>query len=183
MASKSDNKSTAAFDAFRAAHALKAMPPERVANADQCRQMTEADGLRLWQDGSVDGGESQPKSAPPALTAENDADKMLWVVRNVDVPYAAETCPFGRQLKSRAIKHSNLTGGEPAFCGGELLILNEHTIVISGRSGRYGPGSVEELAAVAKAFRASGYHVWCMGYDSEVGYPLPFVGSIPSWVV
>jgi hypothetical protein len=44
-------KTKAAFDTFREAYEIKEIPPERIANEDQIKQMTEADGLRVWQDG------------------------------------------------------------------------------------------------------------------------------------
>jgi hypothetical protein len=107
---------------------------------------------------------------------------MLWVVRDEDVPYASESCQYGRGLESQVIKHSNLTGGRPAFSAGELILLDEKTVVITGCSGRYGPRSPGELEAVAKAFKLSGYISWCMGFDEEAGFPLPFVGSAPIMV-
>jgi hypothetical protein len=177
-----DAKTKAAFDGFRANYLARAMPPNLVTNQDQLRQMTEADGLQLWQDGPVGPEEKVEPSDPPILTMEDDARKMLWAVRETDVPYAAETDPFGRGLESRVIKHSNLTGGKPAHCAGEIVIMDEKTIVVNGSSGRYGPKSLEELEAVAKAFRGSGYNVWCMGYDTEQARALPFVGSAPKWI-
>ena len=96
--------------------------------------------------------------------------------------HAEEMCGFGKSLQSGVIKHTNLTGGAPAYSGGEMVMLDEKTMVINGQSGRYGPRSERELDAAAKAFRQSGYHVWCMGYDNEAGYPLPF-GVMPRWVV
>ncbi len=105
---------------------------------------------------------------------------MLWVVREADVAYAPETCAFGNGLKSKVIKHSNLTGGGSAYSGGEILMLNENTIALNGCSGRYGPRSEDELLSVANAFKNSGYTVWCTGFDVEAGFPLPFVGSTPN---
>jgi hypothetical protein len=178
----SNSKTTTAFNAFRLAFApAKELRADRVQNADQIKQMGEADGLKLWQDGPVEDGVADPGVPTPDLTSESDAEKMLWVVRASDVPYAQEASEFGRKLESRVIKHSNLTGGGPAFCGGELLVLDHQTIVVNGRSGRYGPRSDDELTAVVAAFRKSGYFVWHMGYDVDADQPLPFVGSQPIW--
>ena len=80
------------------------------------------------------------------------------------------------------IKHTNLTGGAPAFASGELLFLSEYAVIINGRSRRYGPRSESEMISVAKAFKNSGYQVWSMGYDAEAGVPYPFNGVAPEWV-
>ncbi|NEV77829.1 hypothetical protein DYI24_12340 [Rhodopseudomonas sp. BR0C11] len=172
-------KTKAAFDIFRKCHPLKELDPAKVDNEDQTRPMTASDGLRLWQDGPVNG-KSKATGSPPMI--EPDQDTMLWVVGRTDVVYAPERSEFSAGLKSLVIKHSNLTGGKPAFCGGELLQIDERTVVVNGRSGRYGPKTAGELDNIAGCFRASGYDVWNMGYDEEAGYPRPFVGSEPRWV-
>ena len=109
---------------------------------------------------------------------------MLWVVRTDDVVYGPEHGPFGKSLESKMIKHTNLTGGVPAFSGGELLVLDEaSSIIVNGYSGRYGPRTEAELNDVVTAFARSGYAVWAMGYDADAGAPLPFVpGVSPTWV-
>ena len=89
---------------------------------------------------------------------------------------------FGMSLESGVIKHTNLTGGAPAFSGGELLFLDPQTVVVNGCSGRYGPRSAQELDLVVQAFANSGYGVWSMGFDDEVNRPSPFVGVLPVWV-
>jgi len=109
---------------------------------------------------------------------------MLWVVRTADVVWAEEHGQFGKTLESGVIKHTNLTGGAPAFSGGELLVLDDDsTIIVNGSSGRYGPKSAAELGDVVTAFARSGYAVWAMGYDFDAGIPLPFyAGASPKWV-
>lgn len=109
-------------------------------------------------------------------------DKHLWAVRLNDVVHALEMCEYGRSLQTGVIKHTNLTGGGAAFSAGEMLFFDDQTIVVSGRSGRYGPRSAEEMLAVSEAFRKSGYEVWSMGYDAEAGVPLPLVGVRPKWI-
>ena len=95
-----------------------------------------------------------------------------------DVLYAPERCQFGSQLFDGVIKHSNLTAGQAAFCGGELVFLSSDEVVVNGRSGRYGPQSDAELKAAAEAFKASGYEVWTMGWDDDVDLPAPFLGKL-----
>jgi hypothetical protein len=170
-----------AFDAFRTTIGETRLPPrERVANEDQVKQMSAADGLRLW----VDGATSRAATPPPAplLQPRHVEAAHLWVVRHDDVAHAEERCAFGSALESGVIKHTNLTGGKPAYCGGELIFLDAVTIVVNGCSGRYGPRSKAELRDVARAFADSGYAVWSMGFDDETNRPAHFLGIYPDWV-
>lgn len=167
-----------AFDTARLAIGAPRLPPEeRILNADQLKLMTVADGLLHWVD-----GEAQPRApstCAPILDQQSCAGRHLWVVRNADVVHAEERCKFGKALESQVIKHTNLTGGEAAFAGGELIQLDATTIVVNGCSGRYGPRTDAELQLCARAFAESGYGVWCMGWDEDTDYPAPFLGSIP----
>lgn len=146
--------------------------------------MSPVEGLNFWDDGPYTStGVSRAVSAAPDLPAEEVVAKQhLWVVRTQDVVHAPERSDFGSRLKSGVIKHTNLTGGESAFAGGELFIIDPQTVVITGCSGRYGPTTREEMQAVAKAFADSGYGVWSMGWDDEVDLPAPFIGAEPQWV-
>lgn len=169
------------FDAFRAAYQAKPLPKERIANADQTKEMLTGDGLLLWSNGSVDISKKQ-QLAIPKITAAQDADKFLWAIEATRIPYAPEKCEFGSTLESQVIKHSNLTGGRAAHCAGEMIKVDAEQVVINGRSGRYGPKSAAEMLEAAKAFRASGYNVWSMGFDTEAAAPNPFIGVTPTWV-
>lgn len=156
-------------------------PKELLANADQLKQMSLADGLQEWQDGPLT---ATTASSPPRMIAPEEIPlRHLWVVREADVVNAQEQCEFGNKLESKVIKHTNLTGGEAAFSGGEVIFIDDCTIVINGCSGRYGPKSEAEMDLVAQAFSKTGYHVWSMGFDTEVNKPLPFVGALPKVVV
>lgn len=163
-----------AFDRFRFTYPEKQCPP--VQHEDQRREMAFSDGLSIWHDGlGVSAG-----GDPPAL--EKDHPKILWVVRADDVAHAPERCRFGAGLKDGVIKHSNLTGGRPAHCGGQLVFLEESVIALDGGSGRYGPRSKDEMTAVARAFRNSGYGVWSYGYDEENAWPFRIGSRLPEWV-
>src|SRR5690242_4945869 len=116
-------RTSTAFETFRNGRAAKQLAPDQIANQDQIKPMSNDDGLKLWQDGPVKEDEAPEASRPPMFTAEDDAKKMLWVVQAEDVPYAPETCEFGKKLESRVIKHSNLTGGATAYSGGEMIVL------------------------------------------------------------
>jgi hypothetical protein len=88
------------------------------------------------------------------------------------------------QLHEGCIKHSNLTGGEPAHSAGEIWFVDADRIAINASSGRYGARSPEEFGEIIKALRRSGYNVAFMGFDLDNnGEPVPnivFAGT-PEW--
>jgi hypothetical protein len=137
------------------------------------------DGLLLWKDGPVAYDADAPASAPPTprVTEAMLDERHLWAVIVEAVPYALEKCAFGSSLPSGVIKHSNLTGGRPAYCAGEIVFLTVSELIVNGCSGRYGPRTREEMYDVARAFRRSGYGVWTMGFDAETNRPFPFIGG------
>ena len=171
-----------AFDKLRSHLKEPRVPrPGLIKDSDQLKLMTAADGLAQWVDGTATAG-SAALGAAPLLTQEDCANLRLWVVRKQDVVHASESCKFGKTLQSQEIKHTNLTGGEPAYSGGEIIVADAGIVYLNGRSGRYGPGTREELHAVADAFVESGYGVWLMGWDEEANRPAPFIGTTPQWV-
>lgn len=170
------------FQKFKEDYQAKPLSEDRVANEDQRKDMAGDEDLKQWVEGTAETTDDAP-SDEIEVTAEQDAEKYLWVLE-AEVPvYAPENCAFGKTLQSGVIKHSNLTGGRPAHCGGELILLDDATIILNGQSGRYGPKSGQEMSDIAKAFRSSGYNVWSMGFDDEAGRPFPFVGVTPVWVL
>lgn len=172
---------TTAFDKFRVKYGPARPPrPNVIKNTDETIQMTTNDGLEILNDGAAVASAAIP--ATPILDDTTESDKRLWAVRTTDVVHALENCDYGATLKTGKIKHTNLTGGADAFCGGELLFLSKHTIVVNGDSGRYGPRSNAEMNDVAKAFRDSGYDVWCQGYDDDTNIPFPLLSVDPVWV-
>lgn len=171
----------AAFDMLRGMLREPRVPAAGlIRNADETKPMTTPDGLVQWNDGL--GRPASAAAAPPVLTSEHCARRSLWVVRLEDVVHAREDCDFGKSLASGVIKHTNLTGGDAAYSGGELIFLDENIVVINGRSGRYGPRTGPELDAVVRAFADSGYGVWYMGWDEDANRPAPFLGLVPQWV-
>jgi hypothetical protein len=140
--------------------------------------MTPSDGLGELLDGSGSAGDAPPQLEP--LSEDNlPAERRLWVVREKDVVHAQEHCEFGKQRPAGRLKHTNLTGGEPAYSGGELLIVDNNRIIVSGDSGRYGPRSAAEMQDVSIAFRDAGYTVYSLGYDQEANRAFPLVGPSP----
>jgi hypothetical protein len=175
------SSTTATEEAFRVLRRLLGqprMPPQKlIANPDQIKPMNPKDGLQEWTDGNLEL--LQDVQSPPPFIEGDDPRLSLWVVRTADVVYALENCSFGKSLATGMIKHTNLTGGGPAYSGGELILLNQYTIVVNGRSGRYGPRNATELYSAVKAFADSGYRVWYMPWDEDANRPAPF-GSFPN---
>ncbi len=165
------------FDEFRAQYPARECPDDRIDNLDQLKQMEVDHGLSCLADGSDDAVKGE---VPEIESSDNGIH--LWVVMPSSVVHAPEMNEFGSTLESGIIKHTNLSGGEPAHSGGQLVVLSENTLVIDGGSGRYGPQSDEEMTAVAKAFRNSGYGVWSYGYDEESGWPFRIGSKKPEWI-
>lgn len=172
-------RTDAAFAKYRAAHHPdQPMHPEARRFDGDTDQMDAEDGLAGWVDGPV--AASAPSTRPELDT--KPVDQRLWVVTNESVLHALEVCDFGAKREAGVIKHSNLTGGSRAFVGGELLFLDEATIAITGKSGRYRLRSGDEMVAIERAFLESGYGVWSMGYNQDVNRPNGFGLSDPEWI-
>src|SRR5579859_4675172 len=169
-----------AFSKYRDAYKPdQPMNPEARRYDGDVDQMNSGDGLMHWVDGPVQSVGIEPE-LKPELT-EHPQDQRLWVVTKEHVLYALEACDFGAEREAGTAKHSNLTGGGRAFAGGELVILDEATVAITGWSGRYRLRSGAEMAAIERAFVESGYNVWSMGYNQDVNRPNVFGLSDPEW--
>ena len=167
-----------AFDSFRRDFAAKPCNLDFVRNDDELIRVDEEHGRMSWQDGP---GSPQQVPMPPEVDQDHP-DLKLWVVDAQDVPYVMERNAFGAGLETGKLKHSNLTGGADAHCGGELVLVSDGIVALNGSSGRYGPRSRREMDAVAGAFRASGYGVWTYGYDDGTDKPFDFRTGVPVWV-
>src|SRR6266852_986439 len=113
--------------------------PRRTAtNADELRQLGPSDGVML-----LAGAPASGQTGPP----DDAQSRHLWVFRKSqqpDLPYLLELAPnVTPRLASGLAKHTNLTGGCRAWCGGELWIevSNAGQLYVSGCSGRYGATS------------------------------------------
>ena len=118
-------------------------------------------------------------SALPTSHETASDGRHLWVIRPADVPVALEHCEWG---ESKCIKHSNLTGGDPAHSGGEIWFIDTDRIAVNANSGRYGAKSEAEFRLIVDALRRSGYNVASMGFDLDTP-SIPnsiFVGD-PVW--
>jgi hypothetical protein len=171
-----DAKVRIAFGRFRAAYG-PARPPKFMHDPSEGDEMTVADGLEMLVDGPDANSTTAPAALAPMSEATLPAPSRLWAVRPGDVVHAPIRCEFGDCRAAKEVKHSNLTGGGKAFGGGELMVVDSDTIIVNGRSGRYGPRSADEMHAVAVAFRDSGYIVYSMGYDEGTARPFGFIGG------
>ncbi|MCE0908265.1 MULTISPECIES: hypothetical protein [Pseudomonas] len=144
---------------------------------DELNQMPFEQGLFLID--AKAPADPRPSSCCPDVTVEMKEKAHLWAVRQNDAVHAAENCDFGKSLALGKIKHTNLTGGEAAYIGGELIWLGEQEIIINGCSGRYKPQSALEIESAGEAFTYAGYRVWSTGYDEGTGYCFRFGASVP----
>ncbi|MBY8825506.1 hypothetical protein [Sphingomonas colocasiae] len=178
----SNARTVISFGKYRAAHQPdQPMNPNAARFAGDTDQMVAEDGLESWVDGPVDDRLEEPAARP--VFGGKPAGQHLWIVTADDVLHAPEACIFGQQRGAGFAKHSNLTGGGSAFVGGEVAVLDERTIAITGSSGRYRLRSAEELKAIEIAFAESGYNVWSMGYNQDTNRPNTFETDIdPEWI-
>jgi hypothetical protein len=145
---------------------------------DELRQLTTAEGLNELQlppYGAANIG------AAPRKAREAESTKYLWVVAQSNVPFALEMLPNVKFERGR-LSHTNLTGGAPAHSGGEMWFTDPSIIIMNGGSGRYPPRSTDELDDVAKAFKAIGYKVAHMGWDTETSAPARYLRGDPQWL-
>lgn len=139
-------------------------PPE---TEDQLRKLTPDDGVLLL---------TSPPFPDPVPGRPGFAEgRHLWVILPEEVPVLLETAPCVRPppLQSGCAKHTNLTGGGPACCGGELWVddVSPHLLYVNGKSGRYRPRSPAELADAMKVFEELGFQVVSAGWDEENDIP------------
>lgn len=167
-----------AFDNFRSQFSAKPCNTAFVRNDDELILVSPENGKERWEDGP---GVPGVDPAPPTID-QSHSELRLWVIDASEVPHVLETNAFGATLQTGKLKHSNLTGGADAHCGGELVLVAKDIVAINGKSGRYGPRSRREMDAVATAFRASGYGVWSYGYDEGTNTPFSFETGNPVWV-
>jgi hypothetical protein len=98
----------------------------------------------------------------------------LWVFSGApDSLTILELAQISPSLQSGKVKHSNLTGGADASCGGELWVdsTNASQLYVNGCSGRYGPQDPAELNAACAVFSQQGFVVKNFGWDTDTDRP------------
>ena len=166
------------LDTFRGLYPLRGPREGTVRNEDELRQLTADEGL---QEFDLPLGPKAAKSALPH--AEPRGNTYLWVIAKDNIPAALEAAEIGQRLQTGVIKHTNLTGGVAAHCGGEAWFLGDTSVIIGGSSGRYGPDRFDsqQLIDAAQVFKEQGYDVAVMGMD-ETGFPATLLVGEPQWL-
>jgi hypothetical protein len=167
-----------AFAKYR--HDFPARPPDesRIRSRDELRQITKGEGLAVLSTAPAEGVVT---GQPPISDLRRSPEKYLWVVDPGTIPFALEELP-GVSLQRGYLSHTNLTGGGDAHSGGEMWFVDTSTIHINGASGRYPARSAKELDMVAQAFKACGYRVASMGWDSGTNSAARYLRGSPVWI-
>ena len=100
-------------------------------------------------------------------------------MRETSLPAILETAPRVQPppLASGVAKHTNLTGGQPACCAGELWVdaVSADRLFVNGGSGRYWrrphPDGSAKLADAVSVFVSLGYTVISAGWDDDNDMP------------
>jgi hypothetical protein len=99
----------------------------------------------------------------------------LWVIQPAGVPVIVETGDAVRPppLSMGVVKHTNLTGGKPACCGGEVWrdVAQVDQLYITGGSGRYPARNPQQLDHAVLVFEGYGFNVRSAGWSEENDCP------------
>ena len=98
---------------------------------------------------------------------ETGTNRHLWVIDERGIPYVLEErlAAIGSNLP----KHTNLTGGGPAYLGGEVWFAAPKVLYVSGGSGRYPPLDRDQLDDAVAVFASFGYEVNSLGWTPGTG--------------
>lgn len=129
---------------------------------DECQLMNTSDKLKVVQ------GETYKSKYDPSI------NKYLWVIKDNGVPIILESGPLGQTTARKHLSHTNLTGGLPAGCGGELWFSEGNKILLNGASSRYKARSPEELIDATKLFEICEYKVSSFGWDDDRAWPVKY---------
>ena len=114
---------------------------------------------------------------PPRSREQTGFNRYLWVIDDEGLPFVQEV--EKTHLNSNLPKHTTLTGGQPAYVGGELWFGTEALLFVSGGSRRYRPVNPAQLDEAARVFQAFGYNVTSLGWDDDRDEPRRFLWVTP----
>lgn len=127
--------------------------------------------------GPDDGVGSLPECVaymPRAAVVGSDDARHLWVIVPQGVPVILETAPEAKPpLVEGKAKHTNLTGGRPACCGGEMWAdpVATRLLHLNGGSGRYGARTPQQLDDAVRVVESFGFDVRSAGWSDENDCP------------
>lgn len=158
------------MDTYRSKYTEREPNLSKIRNEDECLQLSEEHGV--VQIGTAPTNDPI-YGRPPQDRNERDSDrtKYIWVIRKDSLPMIVEKSEAVNFLESRRATHTNLTGCNKAYSGGEIWFQTGKDIYISGASGRYTPRNSQELNDICKAFSRLGYEVTSLGWDSDRNAP------------
>lgn len=129
---------------------------------DEAVQLTPSSGFRLLP---VAPAQNVVLGYPPKAR-QGSHNRYLWVINYAGIPFIQEiSIPA---LNGQMPKHTNLTGGRPAYIGGELWFETDARLFVSGGSGRYPPDGAGQLADSVGVFESYQYAVTSLGWDEEI---------------
>ena len=146
-------------------------PPQRPAKPadaeDVHRQLEAEDGVGVLP--------SCVEVMVPAKRPGQREGRHLWVMVPTSVSVILEIAPSVRPppLSLGVAKHTNLTGGGPASCGGELWLdpVDNRKLYANGGSGRYPPRTPKQLDDAVEVLSSYGFNVVSAGWSEENDCP------------
>lgn len=165
------------FGSYRTEHTPR-LPQREPDNDDELRLLGPDDGVREFEDASCS---VEIQHLVPPTGGQNSEKRFLWVIRESDIPFIREYATVEPPLESGRCKHTNLTGGAAAYCGGEVWFASDRWLILNGGSGRYPPKDAKELETVVVSFEQAGYKVWSAGWDEELSRPARVAKWDPPW--
>ena len=160
QSSASTGAATPALDEFRTRYYLRESARPISQHEDVPIQL--GDGLRLLQKAPVS---DVVFGYPPQSRETSGCNTYLWVIDDRGIPYLIESAMD--ILDGNVPKHTNLTGGKPAYIGGQLWFSDTSHMLVSGGSGRFPPLDEDQLAAAIAVFSSFKYKVTSLGWDEH----------------
>ena len=156
------------LDAFRNRYAPRPprLDPDQPAleRRRQTYRLDEGDGIRLLEPAPA---ADVRMGRPPTIRDTLGINRYLWVIDARGIPYIIERDTPA--LDGELPKHTNLTGGEEAYIGGEMWFAALDELHLSGGSGRYAPANSAQLEDAVRVFESFGYAVTSLGWNDNWG--------------
>lgn len=143
-------------------------PPAKAAGAsDEHRQLGTDEGM-----GFLPGAVT---TMTPGRRPGEREGRHLWVIAPSDVRLILEVAPYVRPppLSLGVAKHTNLTGGGPASCGGEVWLdpADSNKLFATGGSGRYPARTPAQLEDAMSVLSSYGFEVVSAGWSEDNDCP------------